>query len=88
MRVHDTERGLTTGARLWWWRQWAQAAAPAELGSAAIGARAMDGLRARVTCAGQQGLVARLMVVQGFGTLGTEGALSRGRRLGLGEGVE
>ena len=28
-------KGLTTGARLWWWRQWA--------GAAAMGARAMDG---------------------------------------------
>ena len=40
--MHDTERGLTTGARLWWWRQWAGAAAPTELGSAAMGARATN----------------------------------------------
>ena len=37
-----TERGLTIEARLWWWRQWAGAAAPAELGSAAMGARATN----------------------------------------------
>ena len=48
----------------------------------------MDKLRARVTRAQQQGLVAWVMVVQGSGTLGAKGALSRGRRLGLGEGVE
>ena len=37
-RVHDTEMGLTTGARLWWWRQWAGV----ELGSVAMGARATN----------------------------------------------
>ena len=40
--MHGTERGLTTGARLWWWRQWAGAAAPVELGSAAMGVRATN----------------------------------------------
>ena len=28
-RVHYNERGLTTGTRLWWWRQWAGTAAAA-----------------------------------------------------------
>ena len=56
MRVHSTERGLTTGARLWWWQQWAGAAAPVELGSAAMGARATNTrAAARTGDSGEQG---------------------------------
>ena len=40
--MHSTEMGLTTGARLWWWRQWAGAATQAELGLAAMGFRATN----------------------------------------------
>ena len=48
-------------------------------GSGLERAQAAAGCRARVTSAWQLGPVARLMVFQGFGTLGAEGAGAQGK---------
>ena len=47
--------------------------------------QAVVGRRARVTRARQLGPVARLMVVQGFGTLGAEGVGAQGKGRALEE---
>ena len=54
-------------------------------GSGLERAQAAAGRRARVTRARQLGPVARLMVVQGFGTLGVEGAGAQGKGQALEE---
>ena len=54
-------------------------------GSGLEPAQEVAGRRARVTRARQLGPVARLMVVQGFGTLGTEGDRAQGKGRALEE---